>query len=184
MKTIFKTAIFIAIMVTFSCQNETLSDINAEYPQSDTNTEYSQASKSANAKQVTKKITNSLASDPDPNNTSECGGALFWGVMSHMGKVTGYTANKTCDWLDQVTLHITSDEVTYAANGDEMWSDGDITIHFPTDGSTIATITGGSTITGGTGRFEGASGWFVFENMVYDLITGRESHTAYGEITY
>jgi len=173
MKTILKVAMLIAIMVSFSCSNESLND-----------NLYDSASKSANANRVTKKITNALESDDDPNNPSECGGAIFYGVMSHMGKVSGHTSNRTCNWLDEVTLAIEADEVTYAANGDEMWSDGYIEITFPTDGSTIATIEGGSTIIGGTGRFEGATGWFVFENMVYDLVTGHESHTAYGEITY
>ena len=57
-------------------------------------------------------------------------------------------------------------------------------VHFPTDGSTVATITGGSTIVGGTGRFADATGYFIYENMVYDLVTLHESHTAHGEITY
>ncbi|MDU8886580.1 hypothetical protein RXV94_10450 [Yeosuana sp. MJ-SS3] len=172
MKTIFKTAMLIAIMVSFSCSNESLND------------SLDSANKSANAERVTKKITNSLASDPDPNATNECGEALYYGIMSHMGKVTGYTYDSTCYFTEYGTLISTGSEVTIAANGDEMWSIGTIEITFPTDGSNIATIEGGSIITGGTGRFAGATGWFVFENMTVDLLTGHESHTAYGEITY
>jgi len=175
MKTIFKLAGLFVLLLAFSCQNESLSDPNSDLQQ---------ASKSANAKKVTKQITNALESDDDLNSTAECGGAFFYGTMSHMGKVSGYTENKTCDWPDDFTLHLTSYDVTRAANGDEMWGEGDIILHIPTDGSTIATIEGGSIITGGTGRFEGATGWFVYENMVYDFVTGHESHTAYGEITY
>jgi hypothetical protein len=130
-------------------------------------------------------IFNSLQSDPDPNPTTECGGALTYGNMTFLGKCHGISVNKTCTYsTDGTELAITSDDITYGANGNELWTKGDIVIHFPTDGSTVATITGGSTIVGGTGRYAGATGFLIYENMVYDLVTGHESHTTHGKITF
>jgi hypothetical protein len=140
---------------------------------------------------VTRSITNSLQSDPDPSLPPlACGvggGALFYGTMTihgHVGKVHGPSVNKTCSATPDGKIAITSDDISYFANGDELWTKGNIVVTFPTDGSTTATITGGSTIVGGTGRFKGATGYFIYENMVVDLVTGHESHTSHGEITF
>ena len=139
---------------------------------------------------VTKDISASLQSDPDPSlpplACGAAGGALFYGTMAiqgHIGKVHGPSVNKTCSPTSDGKLAITSDDITYFANGDELWTKGNIVLTFPTDGSTTATITGGSTIVGGTGRFEGQTGYFIYENMVVDLVTGHESHTSHGKIT-
>lgn len=134
---------------------------------------------------VTAPIYDKLESDPDPNPTTQCGSALFNGTMSYLGKVHGISVNKTCAFNAAGTqLSNTSEDTVYAANGEQLWTKGSIVITFPTDGSTTAHITGGSTIAGGTGRFAGATGYFIYENMVYDLVTGHESHTAHGEITF
>ena len=133
---------------------------------------------------VTRPISNELQSDPDPNPTSVYGGSIFYGNMTHLGKVHGKTVNTSFAPLSATDFSITSEDIVYASNGDELWTEGNIVVHFPTDGSTIATITGGSTIVGCTGRFTGASGFFIYENMVYDIVTGHESHNAHGEITY
>ncbi len=170
----------ISILLLAACTKESRSENKDQTKElSDKNSKI--ASK---GKRVTRPISNSLQSDPDPNPTTACGGAIFYGTMSHLGKVHGKTVNKTCTFIDASTLAITSHDITIAANGDELWTEGSIVVHFPTDGSTIATITGGSTIVGGTGRFAGATGYFIYENMVYDLVTGHESHTSHGEITY
>lgn len=134
---------------------------------------------------VTLPISNNLQSDPDPNPTAECGGALFYGTIQYLGDVHGIVVNKTCTpSADGTQLAITSDDISYAANGEQLWTKGSIVITFPTDGSTTATITGGSTIVGGTGRYKGATGYFIYENMVYDIVTGHESHTSHGKITF
>ena len=140
---------------------------------------------------VTRPISNSLESDPDPKLSplpcGAAGGALFYGTMTilgHVGNVHGRVVNKTCSVTPEGKLAITSEDISYFANGDELWTKGNIVVTFPTDGSTTATITGGSTIVGGTGRFKGATGYFIYENMVVDLITGHESHTSHGEITF
>ena len=170
----------ISIFLLAACKKESTSE-GTNQTQSVSN---QNSALKSEGKRVTRPISAKLQSDPDPNPTTACGGALFYGTMTHLGKVHGKTVNKTCTFINASTLAITSDDITIAANGDELWTDGSIVVHFPTDGSTIATITGGSTIVGGTGRFAGATGYFIYENMVYDLITGHESHTSYGEITY
>lgn len=141
-------------------------------------------------KPVTRSITNSLQSDPNPKLAplpcGAAGGAHFYGTMTILGydaNVQGEVVNKTCSASADGKLTITSDDITYFPNGDELWTKGTIVVTFPTDGSTTATITGGSTIVGGTGKFKHATGYFIYENMVVDLITGHESHTSYGKIT-
>lgn len=136
------------------------------------------------AKKVTVPLADNLQSDPDPNPTTPYGGALTYGTMTHLGNVHGKTANTSFTPIAANVFAITSEDITYAANGDELWTKGDIVITYPTDGSTVATITGGAKIVGGTGRFAGATGYLIYENMVYDIVTGHESHTAKGEITY
>jgi hypothetical protein len=135
-------------------------------------------------KQITLSIRNSLQSDPDPKPTTACGGYLFYGTFTHLGQVHGKGVSQTCPFnADNTQLAITADDITYAGNGEELWTKTSIVITFPTDGSTTATVTGGAKITGGTGRFEGATGYLIYENMVYDLVTGHESHTSHGKIT-
>ena len=134
---------------------------------------------------ITLPIFNKLESDPDPNPQTECGGALTYGNMTFLGKCHGITVSRTCVYnADYTELAVTSNDTTYGVNGNQLWTNGDIVIHFPTDGSTVATITGGSTIVGGTGRYAGATGSLVYENMVYDLVTGHESHVTHGKITF
>jgi hypothetical protein len=156
------------------------------------------AKNSSNQKvRVTRPISNSLESDSDPSlpplsctvpdgfpGVAIGGGVLFYGNMSHLGKVHGNGVNTSCSVISPTQISITSEDIGYAANGDQLWTEGSIVVTFPPAGSTIATITGGSKIVGGTGRFAGATGYFIYENMVVDLATGHESHTSYGEITY
>jgi hypothetical protein len=146
--------------------------------------------KQNNGKKVTRPITNSLQSDPDfslpplscTNGPGIGGGAMIYGNMDHTGKVTGQVVHQACEYLSDGRLRLTSKDVIIAANGDKIYTEGEIFITVVS--ATMATITGGSKITGGTGRFAGATGYFIYENMVLDLLTGHESHTAYGEISY
>jgi hypothetical protein len=133
---------------------------------------------------VTLPISDNLQSDPDPNPTTPCGTALFYGTMTYLGKVHGSSVNNSCTYnSDGTQLSLTSDDIVYGENGDQLWTKGSIVMTFPTDGSTTATIKGGSKIVGGTGKYKGATGYLIYENMVYDLVTGHESHTAHGKIT-
>lgn len=176
----------IAILLFAACTKESALENSLQ-------SESLSAKNSSKEKQrVTRPIRNAMGSDPDlsvaplpcGSGIFAGGGALFYGTSSHFGKVHGRSVNKTCSLTADGKLALTSEDVTYAANGDEIWTHGSIVITFPTDGSSIATITGGSKIVGGTGRFTGATGYYIYENMVVDLVTGHESHTAYGEITY
>ena len=132
----------------------------------------------SNGKKITRPIAVDLQSDP--NST----GASTYGTMTHLGKVHGTVVLTSFDPISDGVFSFTTDDITYAANGDELWTKGTYTLNYPTDGSTIATISGGGMIVGGTGRFAGATGFIVYENMVQDLATGHESHTGHGEIKY
>jgi hypothetical protein len=166
----------IAILLLAACKKESMSENTIQ-------TELSSTMNSARVR-VTRPISNVLQSDPDPNPTSPYGGVLFYGTMAHLGTVHGKVVNTSFTPISAGVFSITSEDIAYASNGDELWTRGDIVITFPADGSTTATITGGSRIVGGTGRFAGATGFFIYENMVYDIVTGHESHTSHGEITY
>lgn len=169
----------ISILLLAACKKEVTSDDANQANALSDNSEMT-----AKGGKITLPIFDKLESDPDPNPQTECGGALTYGNMTYLGKVHGISVNKTCTYsADGTELALTSADTTYGANGNQLWTNGDIVIHFPTDGSTVATITGGSTIVGGTGRYAGATGFFIYEDMVYDLVTGHESHTAHGKIT-
>jgi hypothetical protein len=125
--------IAISILLLAACKKDVTSDTQALSNNSVANLQA----------KVTVSISDVLQSDPDPNPTTECGSALFSGTMTHLGKVHGISVNNSCTFsADYTQLAITSDDIAYAANGDELWTKGDIVIHFPTDGSTVATITG------------------------------------------
>jgi hypothetical protein len=167
-----------AILLLAACQKEsTLENTN----QSDALSAQNSTKQKA---KVTRPISNNLQSDPNPNTTSPYGGVLAYGTSTHLGNVTAVTFNTSFTPISPGVFSITSEDTTYAANGDELWGRGSIVVHFPTDGSTTATITGGSIFVGGTGRFVGATGYVIYENMVYNTATGHESHTSHGEITY
>ncbi len=181
----------ISILLLAACTKESMQEnsIQAE--------ELSAKNSSKQKARVTRPITNSLESDSDPSlpplsctvpdgfpEVAIGGGVIFSGNMDHLGKVWGKSVNTSCSVISPTQVEIKSKDIAYAANGDELWTEGSIVVTFPPAGSSIGTITGGSKIVGGTGRFAGATGYFIYENMVVDFATGHESHTAYGEITY
>lgn len=174
------TIMGIAILLLAACQKESLSE-NAK--QGEALSAANAANQSARVR-VTRPIAADLQSNPDPNPTTPYGGAIFYGSLTHLGNAHGKTMNTSFTAISANQFSITSKDITYAANGDELWTEGNLVLTIPTDGSTIATITGGSKITGGTGRFSGATGYFIYENMVYDIVSGHESHISHGEITF
>ncbi|MCI4443738.1 MAG: hypothetical protein JHC39_09580 [Lentimicrobium sp.] len=181
MKTIAKLALLVTIMMVLSCSDES---VTTPLPQNSAAAKLkSLSAKTGNeGGKVTRPIVNALQSDDYPG-AGPLGGAIYYGTMSHLGEVHGIAKTISVSPDSDGNLDIINDEVTVAANGDKLFSTGSIKLIFPSEG-TIATITGGSVITGGTGRFNGATGYFIFENMTIDLVTGHESHTAHGEITY
>jgi hypothetical protein len=67
-----------------------------------------------------------------------------------------------------------------AANGDSLFAEG-TGVGTSTDTPNISQIVEVYTITGGTGRFEGATGTFTVNRLV-NLVTGATSGTLNGEI--
>ncbi len=190
MKKIFKLLLVPALLIVFSCDQETVTDY---WPEDLT-------AITAKGKKHPVPIANALESDgrtdigplacaplfDPPNTLYVAGGVNFYGTVTHLGKVTGTTVNTSCEYIFvgeiPVALSITSDDTIIAANGDKLRTKGAIIIDL-TQGN-MAPITGGSIIDGGTGRFENATGEFVYHDMVVNLETGHESHTSTGWIMY
>jgi hypothetical protein len=100
------------------------------------------------------------------------------GNATHLG-LFAYSYNMTV-YLPTLTGSDGSLEFV-AANGDRLFAEG----HgqgAPTDVPTVITITEWYTITGGTGRFEGASGSFVVQRQI-DRATGAVSGSFDGAIS-
>jgi hypothetical protein len=164
MKTMFKLAILLIFAITISCDSETLSDPDGAIL----------ASKSANAKQVTKDFTNSY--------TGTATG--FYGIMTHVGNYTGVDVKP---FIFEFTGDLTGIQYGFekitAANGDEIWTESTTYITFVDDGTYLnGTYTGTWVITGGTGRFAGATGSATVNNGVFDEVGSH--HNSVGTITY
>ena len=89
--------------------------------------------------------------------TSASGGTLHsetTGVGSHLGKVSG-TSDGTLTFTGPGTFTIASSFTNVAANGDEFFGTITGTGTLTAQGAEVDVV---STITGGTGRFAGASG--------------------------
>ena len=182
MKKIFKLLLVPALLIVFSCDQETVTD----YWPEDLTAITAKGKKS-------RPIKNSLQSAPDPSGS---GLTFFWGTMSHLGKVYGTVETTLFEEVydgdgNLIAWHITSSDIVNASNGDLLYTFGDITIDLSgidlstVDApGTIAPITGGSIIDGGTGRFKNATGEFFYHNMIIDVLTFEESHTSTGWIMY
>jgi hypothetical protein len=99
------------------------------------------------------------------------------GVATHLGQFTldiPHTVNV-------VTRTATGSYVFVAANGDTLTADfvGQST---PTDDPTVLYIEEHATITGGTGRFAGATGSFIAERL-YDTVAGTTTGSFEGTIS-
>ncbi len=112
------------------------------------------------------------------------------GQATHMGQLNPVMStlhHDNCN-LSFTTMTLTADvsgQLT-ASNGDVVYYSGEDVINvfnLLTGAGTTGTINGNWTITGGTGRFEDASGTFTINGMV-DFVTGAFSAEAAGTITY
>ena len=122
-------------------------------------------------------------------------GGTITGKMTHLGKITGVNAPNEIYEVFEGGLKSRSiageKDIIYAANGDEVWATNDLTIIFTSD--ITAVYTGLITFIGGTGRFEGASGFMEIENGDLEVVGLKTdgvtpiaaiSHVGNGEITY
>jgi hypothetical protein len=133
--------------------------------------------------QVPFKGTLFLVAVPDPSDTS-CAGALRLNI-SEVGRVTqmgAITAKAfVCQKLDPTDLAFTGQFTYTAANGDTV--SGTFFGRLAPVSRTLYQLQGEQfTITGGTGRFVGASGGGVVTGSV-DLATGEGVHQLDGSIS-
>lgn len=103
------------------------------------------------------------------------------GVAAHLGKVTG-TATDCIIPGDSVYTFTGGHLVLTAANGDTLTADysGSLT---PTTAPAVFTLAGSYRITGGTGRFAGATGTGYMQG-VNNIVSGAGAYTLNGEIAY
>ncbi len=116
---------------------------------------------------------------------------LLSGSGIHIGQIDAEFSrlhHSLCDLNTTTALLSTSVEGQLAAaNGDLIFYEGDDVVNvaalFTPGGGTTGTITGTWTITGGTGRFEGATGSLTI-NGVVDLVAFSFTCQCVGTITY
>ncbi|WP_297764971.1 hypothetical protein [uncultured Muriicola sp.] len=199
MKTIFKLVLMAVLVLTYSCDKETAGDPADELT----------AVELKGGKDVERPISITLAGADDPDG----GLATYTGKMKHLGKIYGTVAPSNfipdadipgvfnlstigqCGDLQIPELLDVIPElldVINAANGDQIFSRGEFTFVFVSD--TSATYSGTIYFCGGTGRFEGASGFMEIADGVYNItgpskfdpevFVGEFSHTGNGMITY
>ncbi len=122
-------------------------------------------------------------------------GGTITGKMTHLGKITGINGPSEIYEVFEGGLKSRTiaggKDIIYAANGDEVWATNDLTIIFTSE--TTAVYTGLITFKGGTGRFEGSSGFMEIENGDLEVVGLKTdgvtpiaaiSHVGNGEITY
>jgi len=118
------------------------------------------------------------------------GGLILHGTATHLGLIDATQStleHVSCD-LSFATALLTTGIAGHiaAANGDLVFYTGNDEINvfnLLTGAGSTGTITGVWTITGGTGRFSGATGSFTIDGTV-DFTTSTFSGSGVGTITY
>ena len=106
---------------------------------------------------------------------------------THLGNSTWTAANIVIDASNLPLVGVTYEDTITAANGDTLTTTAAATIDISTLGTSPLAFLAVETITGGTGRFEGASGSFTVTGFVdLDLSTGTGvlTFTSSGAISY
>ena len=185
--------ISLAILLFAGCQKESITENKTQLDA------LSESSK-ANNKQA-RPISGDLNNAPDPGAAPVfCSGIIpisgqnfIYGNVSHMGKLKsgslGIALN--CDITNfpsvldpSLRATITFNEIWVAANGDKLFSNSTINIvGDPATQNTTLTWTGSNIVTGGTGRFEGATGSWEQLNGKF-FADGTATWSISGNITY
>ena len=100
--------------------------------------------------------------------------------LRHLGRTT-VTSTET-GTAGRTGSAVTGTAVYTAANGDQLFTTFSGTATFP-DRSGIVTFGGAETVTGGTGRFDGASGSFTRATRV-NVILGTGQYEIIGTLSY
>lgn len=103
------------------------------------------------------------------------------GEVSHLGKAQ-FLDHATVGFTSSPPFHATGTSTVTAANGDQYFTTFTVTIT-PRPGSTQSDVRLRHTITGGTGRFSGATGSYVGTDVL-DTTTPVGLLTIDGEIAY
>jgi len=143
-------------------------------------TSLSAKSISLKTKQVERDISNTFVGTDTPT------GSIGEGIMTHLGIFHGVQTATLFQNNGDGTFNYASNDIITAANGDELYTQSTVLLTFSS--ALEATYVGGFTITGGTGRFVGATGYLSIANGVYiingDTGIGTSKHNAVGKITY
>lgn len=177
MKTILKLLLIPTLFLAVSCSKDSVTDVTQENLT---------ATNAKGGTQVERPLSISLEALGNDNGEY----ADFQGKMSHGGKMSGKTFYLSFVFTGPNTATYTSaQDIIYVANGDEIHSKTVLYYIFSSD--TESTYAGTTTITGGTGRFAGATGSIEIEGTY--VITGVDMfgnplgvsiHTGQGTITY
>jgi hypothetical protein len=109
------------------------------------------------------------------------------GQLSHVGKSTFTNDIESFTFTGPDTFSLTLTAVIVAANGDQVYTTATGTGTLTATGSETTLV---STITGGTGRFEDASGTItsrissVIVSVVGSSLTSRDTETHEGVVSY
>lgn len=195
-KSVSGAAILLAFFITSSCSqfsdaydSDELVDKEALILATDSNELIDITARKGDA--VTRPVTITL----EGIDNADGPGGTFIGIMTHLGKITGVAGlGEVYDIQGNVFKFRTlpgEKDIIYAANEDEVWAaTEDMIITFNSE--TTAVYTQLINFIGGTGRFEGASGFLEIENGTLEIVGIKTngdpiistSHVGYGEITY
>jgi len=191
------TIISLAIILLTACKKETHSDTTANPDLAST--------ANADIPKVTRPLRVELTSSANPSSPSlSCtlpgvpfgianSGYFLHGTATHLGLVNSETSmgqDGSCNLsASTFLLSTTTGGQIVSNNGDKITYSGNDVIDLNNiifSGGTTATITGLWTITGGTGRFAGATGSFQITGIVDVTAAGGPAFSITGEgtITY
>lgn len=182
----FKSVMLIVILIVVSaCSTENLTE-------TDTLTDTLNERSNQATRPMKGKITNAPAEGFDPLICDTPIGPIpittndLFGNLTHIGKLQAgsYGIPLTCEVYDisTFTLRLTYILIYVAPNGDELYGESDILVTPDPQNFDNGSFTGGVVVTGGTGRFENASGSWDYDNGFY--IGPNSSWEIDGEITY